>query len=142
MCIEANVRILYHAMIESVLVENGIVKSISILCCGKRLSVNAPLFVDASGDGDLLYQAGVPFAVLRSDGARGGSRLCHRKKTRLLSYRHFRARTAKNARSTGRVSWTRRVGEGKQQYGLLCCARQPVCQRTKSCIFFVKILRR
>jgi len=65
MCIEAHVTLLYHSMLDSVTVKNGKAESAVLLCCGKKLTVTAPYFVDASGDGDLIYQAGIPYKTGR-----------------------------------------------------------------------------
>ena len=69
MCLEAGVTILYHSSIESVSLCAGRAESVSLLSCGKKLSARAPYFIDATGDGDLIFQAGVPYAEGRdSDG--------------------------------------------------------------------------
>lgn len=69
MCLEAGVTILYHSSIESVSLCAGRAESVSLLSCGKKLSARAPYFIDATGDGDLIFQASVPYAEGRdSDG--------------------------------------------------------------------------
>ncbi len=65
MAVEASVTILFHTVLASTLVEKGRVKSVTLLSCGEQFTVDAPLFVDASGDADLLVQAGVPVMLGR-----------------------------------------------------------------------------
>ncbi len=64
---EASVTILYHTVLASTLVEQKKVKSLTLLSCGKQFDVDAPLFVDATGDADLLLQAGVPVILGRAN---------------------------------------------------------------------------
>jgi len=70
MVTESGAAILFHTMLSSVTVNEGRVERIDLLSCGSHFSVEAPLYIDASGDGDLLYQAGIPCKTGRdSDGA-------------------------------------------------------------------------
>ncbi|MFA6844506.1 MAG: FAD-dependent oxidoreductase [Sphaerochaetaceae bacterium] len=69
MALEANVTILYHTMLSSVTKNEGEITSVDLLSCGIHFSVSAKIFVDASGDGDLIMNAGIPFRCGRdSDG--------------------------------------------------------------------------
>lgn len=65
MALEASVKILYHTVLASTDVKDKKVRNITLLSCGEQFTVDAPLFVDASGDADLLAQAGVPVILGR-----------------------------------------------------------------------------
>lgn len=70
MLVESGGTILYHAMLAGVSVENGTITGVQV--CTKRgvETVEASIFIDATGDGDLAARAGVPFTLGRSaDGA-------------------------------------------------------------------------
>jgi hypothetical protein len=66
MASEAGVSLLYHASFVSAIVEDGNAKSIEVVCGGTMLSVKGSVFIDASGDGVLLWKAGVPTVSGRS----------------------------------------------------------------------------
>lgn len=69
MVIDARADILFHSTLAKVNVENSLLKNIDIISCGKVLKVSSKIFVDASGDGDLIYQSGIPYSQGRdSDG--------------------------------------------------------------------------
>ena len=61
MMLEAQVDILYHTTVYGVTKENGLLKSISCFSCGLTFEVSAKVFIDSTGDGDLLCLADVPF---------------------------------------------------------------------------------
>jgi Dehydrogenases (flavoproteins) len=54
----ANVEVLFHAQIVGATTDSGRVRSIEIQTKTGRLQINAKVFVDATGDGDLAAQAG------------------------------------------------------------------------------------
>ena len=58
---DSNCDLLYHSVITKAYVEDSLLKKVDVLSCGKHFEVSAKIFIDGSGDGDLLYQAGVPF---------------------------------------------------------------------------------
>ena len=65
MLLEAGVEILYHATLESVEIENGSLKSLTVVnFCGKE-SFSASAFVDCTGDGALFTLAGCSFHLGR-----------------------------------------------------------------------------
>ncbi len=65
MATEEQVTILYHTALASTEVDGSRVESLTLLSCGKLFNVYAPLFVDATGDADLLVQSGVPVILGR-----------------------------------------------------------------------------
>lgn len=58
---EAGVRILFHTYFSDVIMEEDAVKGIIIENKSGRQAVFGKVIVDASGDGDIAYRAGVPF---------------------------------------------------------------------------------
>ena len=70
MVAEAGGEILYHAMLASVTVVQGEIQSITVCTKGGMCTLNAKVFVDATGDADLAARAGVECTKGRaSDGA-------------------------------------------------------------------------
>ncbi len=57
---EAGVRILYHAMLDDVEVDDGKICGVSVMTKSGKLRFAAPYFIDATGDAELAYRAGVP----------------------------------------------------------------------------------
>ena len=69
MMIEAGAQILYHTVIIGANVENGMIKSLNCFSCGETMEVTGKVFIDATGDGDVMHLAGVPYKQGRdSDG--------------------------------------------------------------------------
>ncbi len=69
MALEAGVELLLHAYLIKARVKDRKIKHIIVMTKGGRLNLSAPLFIDATGDGDLAALAGVPYEVGRaSDG--------------------------------------------------------------------------
>ena len=66
MMVEAGVTLLYHTTVYRTSVEEGLLKQIHCFSCGKNFTVQANIFVDATGDGDLFALSGVPFTKGRS----------------------------------------------------------------------------
>jgi len=60
MCIESGVEILYHTVLSSVSLTDKTITHLDLLSCGVHLQATAQVFIDASGDADLLFQSGVP----------------------------------------------------------------------------------
>jgi len=61
MCQESHVDILLHLETQSVNVECGRIKNIVFYGKGNKVTINAKLFVDATGDGDVGYLAGCTY---------------------------------------------------------------------------------
>lgn len=61
MCREAGVDLLFNSELFDVRVENGRVREVSVFGKCTRTIISADVFIDATGDGDLAYLAGVPF---------------------------------------------------------------------------------
>ena len=67
--LEAGVTLLYHTTVIGARVREGRLEGIECFVCGQRFEVCAEVFIDATGDADVLALAGVPFALGReSDG--------------------------------------------------------------------------
>jgi hypothetical protein len=60
MLAEAQVAVLYHALLDEVEVADGAVRRISVLTKSGRLRFSARCFIDATGDAELAWRAGVP----------------------------------------------------------------------------------
>jgi hypothetical protein len=70
MLTEAGGEVLYHAMLASVEAEDGRIQSITVCTKGGLIQLHAKVFVDATGDADVSYAAGVECTKGReSDGA-------------------------------------------------------------------------
>lgn len=63
MCMEAGVELLLYTQVIDTNVENGRIKSVTLFGKGRRLEVEADIFVDATGDGDVGYLAGARFEM-------------------------------------------------------------------------------
>ena len=61
MCLEAGVKLLLHAMVTGVDVRSGHIESLKVQSREGAHRVRARVVVDASGDADVAYLAGVPF---------------------------------------------------------------------------------
>ena len=69
MTAEANVDVLFHAVVYDVKTENRKVKSVDITAKAQKITVDADFFVDATGDGELFFMAGCDYQLGReSDG--------------------------------------------------------------------------
>jgi hypothetical protein len=55
------VKILFHSFVNDVVIENNHIKAVIIQTKNGPMAVNARVVVDATGDGDLAYAAGIPF---------------------------------------------------------------------------------
>lgn len=62
-CLEAGVELLLHTQVIDTNVENGLLKSITLFGKGRRMEVNAKVFIDATGDGDVGYLAGATYEM-------------------------------------------------------------------------------
>ncbi len=60
---EAGIQMLYHAMVDDVLMEDDKVKGIILATKAGRQAILCKQVIDASGDADLAAMAGVPFQV-------------------------------------------------------------------------------
>lgn len=57
---EANVKVHFHTFFSAPVVEDGRIKAIIVQNKSGRAAITAKIFIDASGDGDLCYAAGIP----------------------------------------------------------------------------------
>lgn len=70
MAIDSNVTLLYHTYIIGINKKGNTIESIDIVNKDGISTINAKIFIDATGDGDLAVEAGVPFTFGReSDNA-------------------------------------------------------------------------
>ena len=69
MVTEAGVKILFHTIFADTIMEDDVVKGIIIENKSGRQAVFAKIVIDASGDGDVAYKAGVPFWQTKKDEA-------------------------------------------------------------------------
>ena len=60
MMLEAGVQLLYHTVITGTKVEDGLLRSVTCFSCGETFDVAGKVFIDATGDADVLHMAGVP----------------------------------------------------------------------------------
>lgn len=60
-CLEAGIELLLHCELTNVTVENSTIKSISVMGKGNRFDIEAKVFIDATGDGDVGYLAGASY---------------------------------------------------------------------------------
>lgn len=67
MCLNAGVEILLHTEIIDTNVENGKLKTVTLLGKGYHITVEATVFIDASGDGDMGYMAGATYNMGQRD---------------------------------------------------------------------------
>ncbi|MDD3998469.1 MAG: FAD-dependent oxidoreductase, partial [Sphaerochaetaceae bacterium] len=63
MLLEANVTILYGTIVVDVIKENNIIKAVVIENKNGRQVIEGEVFVDATGDGDVSYQAGANYEI-------------------------------------------------------------------------------
>ncbi len=69
MVLEAGARLLFHSQMTDCAVEQDIIKDIEVFTKAGKRRFSAPVFIDATGDGDLAARAGTPYHVGReSDG--------------------------------------------------------------------------
>ena len=79
LCAEAGVKVLFHAALAGVEKRGALLAAATFACKGGLVRAEAPLFVDATGDADLVAMAGVPFRVGREpDGLCQPMTLCFR----------------------------------------------------------------
>ena len=63
MCLEAGVDILFNQELLDVKVDNNKIRSISVYGKCTEIIINADIFIDATGDGDLAYMAGAKYQL-------------------------------------------------------------------------------
>ena len=69
MMLEAGVQLLYHTVITGVNVKDGMVESLKCFSCGETFEAAGKVYIDATGDADVIYMAGAPYKQGRdSDG--------------------------------------------------------------------------
>ncbi len=67
MCLNAGVEILLNTEIIDTDVENGKIKSVKLFGKGYHIEVEAAVFIDATGDGDMGYMAGATYNMGQKD---------------------------------------------------------------------------
>ncbi len=67
MCLNADVEILLHTEIIDTTVENGKIKTVTLFGKGYHIEVEAAVYIDASGDGDMGYMAGATYNMGQKD---------------------------------------------------------------------------
>ncbi len=67
MCLNAGVEILLNTEIIDTDVENGKIKSVKLFGKGYHIEVEAVVFIDATGDGDMGYMAGATYNMGQKD---------------------------------------------------------------------------
>lgn len=65
---QAGVELLLHSFADEVCVQNGRVEKVGLSGKSGKITVNAKVFIDCTGDGDVCALAGVPFEMGREDG--------------------------------------------------------------------------
>ena len=66
-CIKAGVEILLYTQVIDTNVENGELKSVTLFGKGRRMELEADVFIDATGDGDVGYMAGARYEMGQKD---------------------------------------------------------------------------
>jgi hypothetical protein len=61
MCLEAGVEILFNCELIDVQVDNSCVKRVAVYGKSTRIEIEAKVFIDGTGDGDLAYMAGAEY---------------------------------------------------------------------------------
>lgn len=109
MCVEAGVRILYFTTIVDVVTEGNFIKSAVCHSKGGLFEIEAELFIDATGDGDLAAYAG---CIYESGGAQyGGYNISSSMGFRmanvnLVKYKEASAAWAKTEGAKGKVGYS------------------------------------
>lgn len=67
MCREAGVRVLFNCELLDVMVENGRIAGVRVYGKCTEIRIEARMYMDGTGDGDLAYMAGVPFVTGQDD---------------------------------------------------------------------------
>ena len=67
MCIKAGVEILLYTQVIDTNVENGCLKSVTLFGKGRKMELEADVFIDATGDGDVGYMAGARYSMGQKD---------------------------------------------------------------------------
>lgn len=65
MTAEADVDVLFHAVVYDVKTDNRKISSVEITAKAQKITVEADFFIDATGDGDLFYLAGCDYQLGR-----------------------------------------------------------------------------
>ncbi len=61
MCLDAGVRLLLHSELCDTVTDNGKLKRVSVIGKGTRVDIDADVFIDGTGDGDLGFMAGARY---------------------------------------------------------------------------------
>ena len=62
-CMEAGVEILLYTQVIDTNVENGCIRSVTLFGKGRKMELEADVFIDATGDGDVGYMAGARYEM-------------------------------------------------------------------------------
>jgi len=69
MMLEAGATLLYHTVIIGAKTEDGVLRRLTCFSCGETFEVSGKVFIDATGDADVIHMAGAPYKQGRdSDG--------------------------------------------------------------------------
>ena len=66
-CMKAGVEILLYTQVIDTNVENGELKSVTLFGKGRKMELEADVFIDATGDGDVGYMAGARYSMGQKD---------------------------------------------------------------------------
>ncbi len=66
-CIEAGVELLFHAFTVGAKVKGGKITAVTVAVKSETVNLQAKVFIDGTGDGDLAYFAGCPFEMGRGE---------------------------------------------------------------------------
>ena len=66
-CMQAGVEILLYTQVIDTNMENGCLKSVTLFGKGRRMELEADVFIDATGDGDVGYMAGARYEMGQKD---------------------------------------------------------------------------
>lgn len=61
MVLEADASLLYHASVIATEASEGLLRHVTVSSCGQRLTFSGSVFIDATGDADVLAIAGIPY---------------------------------------------------------------------------------
>lgn len=65
MCDDAGVDVLFHTTMYDVVKDDRIIKGINVIAGSEKIYIESDFFIDATGDGNLLYMAGCDYSLGR-----------------------------------------------------------------------------
>ncbi len=60
-CLDAGVKLLFHTEVTGAMIDNGKIKTVTLTGKGTQVEIEAKVFIDATGDGDLGFIAGARY---------------------------------------------------------------------------------